>query len=152
MLDAFHTLRMFEVRYGLPRFRINFNAIRPQLVRTVILPFEHDSPYYYRIYWAVCNRRLPDLDQELQDSLALFQGAFGNVFYSHTNLAAILNHLARQSVQAFNENLAQNMKRAIKRMIELEINVAMNEHLPEDFLKKLANHIYKRSQLCHFGE
>jgi hypothetical protein len=44
------------------------------------------------------------------------------------------------------------MKRAIKRMIELEINVAMNEHLPEDFLKKLANHIYKRSQLCHFGE
>ena len=48
------------------------------LVETRILPFDHNSNYYYQTFWAVCDHRIDQLDRELQNSLELFQEEFGN--------------------------------------------------------------------------
>ena len=140
---------MLEVNHPV-RLRIGPNGVGIlTLSQTAILPFEHDSPYYYSLFQAVCNHNAAQLDQDLQDSRDLFQRSFGNLVYDHGNLAAILNRLARQSVQCYNENLAGNLGRAVCRMIELEMKVNMNVNETRDTLVKLARHVYKR--LCRLN-
>ena len=138
MLEDIHQPRLIPNARGVLQLRT--------LVETRILPFLHDSNYYYRLFWAVCNHRIDQLDPELQNSLVLFREAFGNVFYDNANMSSILNRLANQSVQNYNENLAKNLQSIVCRMVELEIKVMMHVDLTSDYLKKLSKHVCKR--LC----
>ena len=82
MLEDIHRPRFFRNARGVLQLRT--------LVETRILPFDHNSNYYYRLFWAVCNHRIDQLDPELQNSLVLFREAFGNVFYDNANMSSIL--------------------------------------------------------------
>ena len=111
---------------------------------------DHTSPYYYKIFQAVCNHKPEQFSRDLEESLDLYTGELedygGEWPLEYGGMSSLLNRLSNQFVQTYNENLAQNLERILKRMIQLEIKVVMNVNVTEDLLKKLSNHIYRR--LC----